>query len=171
MKQTKNPLTRQEIERELYALNKADIRAAAVMLGVTILVLAPIAVIITLVTVGETGHFAIKAAIIIITDGLCLAPVVVMSIGVIHAFTDRKLLQNGGFDIVTRELQSKEEKIVGRHVERFFHFQGFHPTTVGTTTYQLADQGDEYYIVHYKRKHFIKLLYSAKMYDLKENQV
>lgn len=171
MKQTKNPLTRQEIERELYALNKADIRAAAVMLGVTILILAPIASIITVITVSATGHFAIKAAIIIITDGLSLVPVAAMLVGVIHAFTDRKLLQNGGFDIVTRELQYKEEKIVGRHLERFFHFQGFYPTTVGTTTYQLADQGDEYYIVHYKGKKFIKLIYSAKMYDLKEKQV
>ena len=75
------------------------------------------------------------------------------------------MLARGDFDIVTRDVSYKSEEMVQRRLENYLHFCEFNKISVGHTTFQLASAGDTFYIVHYKAKKDIKLLYSAKMYE------
>jgi len=82
--------------------------------------------------------------------------------------TERKLIQNRDFDITVCEVQYKDERVVNRHTEKFLHFVGFKEISVENVNYDLSSQGDEFYIIHYKGYAEIKLIYSLKMYVLKE---
>ena len=83
----------------------------------------------------------------------------------VRALLERKTLLRGEFDIVTREVLYKREKRVQRHTEECLKFDDFKEISVTHTAYELASAGDAFYIVHYKAKKRIKLLYSARAYD------
>ena len=78
---------------------------------------------------------------------------------------EKRVLDRGEFEISTCELLYKREKPVQRHVEEMLVFAEFEECSVSHTQYQLAAGGDVFYIVHWRNKKKIKLLYSAKMYD------
>lgn len=80
------------------------------------------------------------------------------------------MIQNGMFEIVSREVLYKIEKPVRRHMEEFLGFDGFGDVLVGHTDYQLAAAGDLFYIVRYQGKNKVRLLYSAKMYEYDERK-
>ena len=75
-------------------------------------------------------------------------------------------MQNGDFVIAVCEMSYKEKKTVRRHTENVLHFVGFEGASVASTTFDLASQGDEFYVVHYKGLTGIELLYSLNLYEL-----
>lgn len=109
----------------------------------------------------------LKIVCSVIAGGITSAPIWIILIVLRNAFAERKMLQRGEFDIVTREVLYKSERIVHRHIKEFLHFKDFQGVPVSHTVYQLASVGDTFYIIHYKTKKHIKLLYSAKMYEYK----
>lgn len=167
-KKTKNVITRDFIGKELRFYNTADIRSTVVLCGALSLLFVPI-------TIGAVyGFFALleniwlKILLSVFVGGLTSAPIWINLLSLKASLAERKLLQNGEFDIVVCEVQYKDEKLVHRHTEKFLHFNGFKEISVGNVNYDLVSQGDEFYIVHYKEHTSIKLLYSLKMYDYTE---
>lgn len=164
-KQTKNIITREWIEKELRFYNTADIRSTLVVCGALSLIFVPL-------TFGAVyGIFLLSVNILLkllfslLTGAITSAPIWMNLLTLRGAFAERKMLQHGDFDIVTREVLYKSEKPYRRHIEEFLHFAGFKGIMVGHTTFQLASKGDEFYIVHYKTKNAISLLYSVKLYE------
>ncbi len=86
----------------------------------------------------------------------------------ITSLIERKLLKNGDFAIAVCGLECKDEKPVYRHTEKFLHFDGYKEISVASTVYDLSSSGDEFYIVHYKARTTVKLLYPFKMYEFRE---
>ena len=167
-KQTKNVITREFIEKELRFYNTADIRSTLVLCGALSLLFVPL-------TIGIVyGFFVLfktvwlKILFSILVGALTSAPVWINLLSLKTSLTERKLLQNGDFDITVCDVQYKDEKPVQRHTEKFLHFVGFKEISVGNVNYDLTAQGDEFYIIHYKGLTDIKLIYSLKMYVLKE---
>ena len=168
MPPAKNTITREWIEKELRFYNGADIKSSLVLCGVITLLLLPI-------TIGLTyGIFIlVKNLLIKIVSALIFLAIMCLPIGInaamlCTALAERKLLLRGEFDVVIRDVLYKSEKLVNRHTEQMLHFQGFDEISVGSTTFQLAAEGDLFYIVHYKTKKKIRLLYSAKIYEYKK---
>lgn len=164
----KHIITREWIEKELRFYNTADIRSTLVLCGALSLLFVPL-------TIGAVcGFFAmlenvwLKIVLSVIIGGLTSAPIWLNLLTLRTSLKERKLLQNGDFDIVVREVQYKDEKTVRRHTEKFLYFVGFKEISVGNVNYDLVSQGDEFYIVHYKGHTAIKLLYSLKMYEYSE---
>jgi hypothetical protein len=164
-KQTKNIITRKWVEKELRFYNTANIRSALVFCGTFSLLSVPLTILIVYAACTVFENIVLKIALSIFMGAFTSAPTWIYLLLTFYLLSERKLLNRGEFDIVTRELLYKNEKMVHRHLEEFLHFQDFKEISVGHTSFQLALQGDTYYIVHYKTKKSIKLLYSAKMYE------
>ena len=97
--------------------------------------------------------------------GLISAPVWINLLSLRHILAERKMLLRGEFDITIQTVSYKSEKIVHRHIEKFLHFTGYQNISVANTTFDLASQGDKFYIVHYQTQNIIKLLYPQKTHE------
>ena len=166
-KQTKNILSREWVEKELRFYNIADIRFSLILCGVLSLFLLPLTVGIVYAIRALIENILLKIVFSVLFAAITSAPIWINLFALHTALEERKLLRCGEFDIVTREVLYKSEKVVRRHTEEVLHFNDFKEISVEHTTFQLASQGDVFYIVHYKTKNFIKLLYPAKMYEYK----
>ena len=164
-KETKNIITREFIEKGLRFYNTADIKSSLVLCGVGSLFFLPITVGVICGMFSLFENILMKITFSVIVGGIVSAPIWINLLGLMHALSERKLLVGGYFDIVSRDVLYKSEKRVHRHLESYLHFSDFKETSVGHTIFQLTSAGDTFYIVHYKAKKYIKLLYSAKMYD------
>ena len=88
-------------------------------------------------------------------------------------FQTRKKIKAGAFDVVIAKLSYKSEEPLYRYNRRStytecFHFVGFkRVTSVPHTTYQLADAGEDFYIVTLGRGE-VALYYAAERYEFKE---
>ena len=165
-KQTKNIITREWVEKELRFYNTATIRASLIFFGIFTIIFLPIAIAVIHVISTTFDNVVLKIVLSIIMGGIASAPIWLFFLLSAEAFRERKLLDGGAFDIVTCEVSRKSEELVHRHMEEYLHFRGFNKTSVGHTIFQLASTGDTFYIVHYKNKKDIELLYSTKMYKL-----
>ena len=166
-KKTKNIITREFIEKELRFYNGADIKSAVVLLGVLSLIFVPITIGSAHVILSLVKNIALKIALLIVVCGLTSAPIWLNLSGLFVSISNRKLLARGEFDIVTRDVQYKSEKMVHRHMEEYLHFQDFGAVWAGHTAYQITSNGDVFYIVHYKTKNKAEMIYSTKMYEYK----
>lgn len=164
-KQTKNIITREWVEKELRFYNTADIRYTLIVCAALSLLCLPITAICIYGVLSEFQNAFFKIVLCIVVVGVLTAPVWLGLLSLWGSIVERKLLKNGDFDIVTRELLYKEERTNRRHIDEFFGFDDFDEIKVGHTAFQMASQGDEFYIVHYLTKKQIKLLYAAKMYE------
>lgn len=166
-KMTKNVITREFIEKELRFYNTADIRSTLVLCGVLSLFFVPITVgaVYVIFALLETAWLQIVLSVLI--GGLTSVPIWMHLLSLRISLKERKLLRNGDFNIAVCEVQYKDEKLVYRHTEKFLHFNGFKEVSVGNVNYDLVSQGDEFYIVHYKGKTNVELLYATKMYEYK----
>ena len=167
MPPTKSIISREWVEKELRFYNGADIKSSLVVCSIITVIFLPL-------TIGLTYGILIlvKNLLIKIVSALVFLAIMCLPIGInaamlCTALAERKLLLRGEFDIVTRDVLYKSEKLVNRHTEEILHFQSFDEISVGSTTFQIAKQGDLFYIVHYRTKKKIRLLYSAKMYEHK----
>jgi hypothetical protein len=164
-KQAKNIITREFIEKELRFYNTADIKSTLVFCGAFALVFLPLTVGIIYGILSLLENMLIKIVLSVILGGITSAPIWLTLLGLRSALSERKLLICGDFDIVTRDVSYKSEKVVHRHMEEYLHFRDFNEISVGHTIFQLASAGDMFYIIHYKAIKDIKLLYSTKMYE------
>ena len=89
-------------------------------------------------------------------------------------FQKRKKIKAGVFDVVIAKLSYKSEEPLYRYNRRStytecFHFVGFkRVTNVPHTTYQLADEGETFYLVTLKDSANVLLYYAAERYEFRE---
>ena len=164
-KQTKNMITREIVEKELSFYNTADIRSALVLCSTLSLLFIPLTAGIIYGLFALLKNIWLMLPLAILIGGLMSAPVWINLLSLIRSLKERNLLQNGDFDIEICEVQYKYEKLVHRHTEKFLHFSGFEDISLGNANFDLTSQGDKFYIVHYKDRTTIKLIYSLKMYE------
>ena len=166
--QTKNIITRESVKKELYFLNAADVRSTLVVCGCLSLFCAPLTAGIVYGFFTLIDNLWLKIILSVLVGGLTSAPIWLNLLLLRTRLKERKLLQNGNFDIVIREVKYKDEKGAHRYRVKILHFVGFKEKPVINVNYDPVTQGDEFYIVHYNGLKEIKLLYSLKMYELKE---
>ena len=167
-KQTKNIINREWVEKELRFYNAADIKSPLVLCGALSLFFLPLTVGIVYGILSIFENVLLKVVLSFITATVTSAPIWINLLSLRGPLSERKLLSRGEFEIVTREVLYKSEKVVNRHTEKILTFNDFDEISVANTTFQGASEGDVFYIVHYKTKKCIKLLYSAKMYEYKQ---
>ena len=165
-RQTKNVITRAFIEKELRFYNTADIKSALVSFGVLTPIFLPITIGITYGILSFLKNVLIKIVLSVMVGGLTSVPIWINLLALFRALSERNLLIRGDVDIVTRDVSYKSEQLIHRHIEEYLHFHDFKEVSVEHTVFLLASAGDTFYIVHYKAKKDIKLLYSTKMYEL-----
>ena len=165
-KQTKNIITREWIEKELCFYNAADIKSRLVLCSICMVIFLPITIALIYGIAESFDNAVVKIVLSIFMGCITSSPIWLFFLLTRDALHERKMLAHGGFDVVIRDISYKSEEIVHRHVEEYLHFCEFNKFSVGHTTFQLASKGDTFYIVHYKDKKDIKLLYSTKMYEL-----
>ena len=163
-KQTKNIITRQWVKKELLFYNTATLKHTAVGLAVIILIFGFISLLLS--------AFSRKGGIVVgLFGGIPLIAILIVQI---RLFKERKQLQNGAFEIVTRPLLYKDEKMVGsgrnRRLQEMLHFEGFDEVWANHTEYQLSSMNDEFYIVHYKDSKKAEMVFPLKMYEYKEEK-
>ena len=166
-KPTKNILTLSYVENELRFYNTADIRSTLVLGTVLTLFFLPLTVLTILLiqTVIDTPLLSIPLCLFF---GLLLSSPCWLHVRILAKhLQEKKQLQRGEFEVEIRKVGYKSEKIVARHTEQFLSFEGFRDISVNSTTYALADYGDVFYLVHYRGKNEIKLLFSEKAYEWK----
>ena len=168
--QTKERITRNSIEQELWRTNAAEIKGNIFAMSYTLFFGGLISLV--LCFAGSQLHF--YPVIYVIYIPLALLPMVpFFAILRLHfvVLQERRLLQDGAFDIISTTLFSKDEKYnhIHRELNRYFYFESYPPCEVSYTAYQIASPGDAYYAVLYKTKRpYIKTFYAANMYDFRE---
>ena len=170
-KQTKNIITRKWIQKELHFYNTAGLRSALVTcIGLSIF-LIPLALgsVYAVLSSFENGPF--KFVFCFVSGAIMSSPVWVLLFCICNLVLERKAIKNGSFEITVGRLTHKEERLVrygkNSRLEERLHFNGFHSVEVGHTAFQLATEGDDYYIIHYSKKKQIELVYSTKTYEYK----
>ena len=168
-KETKNIITRETVEKELTRLNKADIHLSLVLLIFMTVVEVPLSIlpICLFFAVGEQmvllgiGCFLLSFALLI--------PVVIQLVSLITALNETQLLKNGDWFVDVDELQYKTEEMERRHTINVLYFYKHGRVGSDDTEYQLASQGDAFYLVVYKKKKpRVALHYFQKLYEYRE---
>jgi hypothetical protein len=164
-KQTKNIITRKEIEKDLLFNNTASIKHTAVCLAAVVLVWGVISAI--FLSFLPSGFLWLDVIIWVFFIGIVGAPVWAISAMLIKALIERKHLKNGELEIVVRPLLYKEEKMVRNSdfPQKIFHFGDFDDVLADPTHYQLCTMNDEFYIFYYKGSRKATLILPLKLYD------
>ena len=166
-KQTKNTITREWVEKELWFYNNADIKSSLVSGGLISLLFLPITVLLIYGICKTIDHIFFKIIIVLIVGFFVSLPITIKLFVLMSAIGERRLLKRGEFDIVTRDVRYKCDRLVGRVIYEYLCFDDFGEVAVDKTVYNLASQGDMFYIVHYKNRKSSKLLYSSKTHEYK----
>ena len=169
-KQTKNIITLEWVAEELRFQNQAAIKSALVLIGAFALFCLPITAGIVYGICNVIEGLAIKTVLSVTVGAILCAPVFAMASALRGAIAEKGMIDRGEFEIVTRDVLYKEERVVQRHTEKYLCFGDLDDVLVGETVYALADKGDNFYIVHYKSSARIDLLYSAKTHQLKTEE-
>ena len=168
-KQTKNIITREWVEKEMRSFNSTNIRHHLILSVMYTLIFIPITAlsIFLICEIIDPGFWKIPCAILVAV--FFSSPSWGLIWTLFQDLLDRKRLANGLLEITTAPLHHKREKAVWRRwqsrVEEFLCFKGFDAYRADHTNYQLATEKDLFYLVHFRGKKEIKLLYSAKMYE------
>lgn len=163
-KETKNIITRSSVEKELRSCNTANLRISLILNSV---LLPPYILLIVGIVYGifmcinDLILDIIISAVLVV--GLAIFPFnILRPLGFI--ISEKRLLDRGEFDIITADVIEKRKKTVSRHEAKILVFAGFEGVAVSSTTYDLCSVRDEFYIVYYRGKNTISLLYPTKMY-------
>ena len=165
--QTKERITRNTIEQELWRTNAAEIRGTVFSMSYTLLFGGLVSLV--LYIAGSQIH--LYPVVTILLALLPMIPFFVILRLLFIVLKERRLLQDGAFDIISSTLFSKDETYnhVRRELNRYFYFESYPPCEVSYTAYQIASPGDSYYIVLYRsKKPYIKNFYAQNAYDLWE---
>ena len=164
-KQTKNTITREWVEKELCFCNRADIRSNMLLCVAFSLISIPLAIALFGVVLKAFDRVLLGIVVGIPVGGLFLAPVFCFLYLLCVSLKKRKLIVQGEFEIVTRTVSYKSERLHRNRVTEYLHFEEFAPVEVGGLQAQLASVGDEYYLVCFCGKKKVELFYPAKMYE------
>lgn len=167
-KETKNIITREFIEKELRFFNTAETRSTIGLCGSLSLFLLPLTLVAIYVICYIIENIWLRLLLSALAAMFINAALLVNAWKLRNLMKDKKALERGEFDIVTRKVITKSERMDSHSTNEFLHFNDLKEVAVGHTVFQLACEGDEFYIVYYKNQDSIELLYPAVMYEYKE---
>lgn len=168
-KQTKNPITREWVGKELAGQNRADLRVGVTASVLYTAVFLPISVLISYC--GIYRQLAVLPARIVLTvlsAVLFSSPAWLSLIALGRALWERRQLRNGNFAILFAEVAYKTERAARHHIREVLGFDGFSEKQVEHTLYLLSEKGDGFYLVRYGKSRRIRLLYPAKLYERRD---
>lgn len=165
-KETKNPLTRTDVERTLRGSIAWDLRLYLTLFLVMLGVFVPLGVISVRMMMSLPDPLAFKIILSVVVGGMMSMPIAVMLFYLCPVLMGLRKLLRGEFEIVLLQVTCKREKAGPRNsIRRVLEFDGFRDYCVGYTEYQLATEGDEYYVIHYRGSRSVQTAYSAKRYE------
>ena len=167
-KQTKNIITREWVEKELRFYNTADIRYFSVLVIIMAVFFVPLTVGSVVYLCSWCESMLINILFAVFVGAVFSSPVLALLFMLILRLNERKLLNRGDFEITKSWVLYKSERTRSRHSEMLLHFPRFKEAVVDAISYELAEPGDEYYIVHYKSQKTIRFFYPTKRYEYKE---
>lgn len=177
-KQTKNVITRASIKEDLISLNTANLRFYSIILAAALLLFLPIDFAL-IGGVWTTSNimllFKLLFSFVLLFAN---APIWIIVIFLIFDLIDRRKIKHDEFYVVTRSLICKKETIDNRFKIRYFIdrripsklvkklcFTDFEAYDVISAVFDLASNGDEFYLVHLKNKKIVELVYDVKIYE------
>lgn len=172
-KATKNIITKETIGRDLLSQNQKTTRFYMILF-VVLTVLTSVVFLIFYSLVLKSSDIGIAAWVIFfIAMLICFSPSFFCILSVFRSLSERKILKNVAFFVVTDEVAYKEEKSVTRrghvYIQKTIHFCKYGDVHVDATCYQLTSNGDMFYLVVYQRDpQTLRKYYPAKMYQYKE---
>ena len=163
---TKEIITRETIKRELLLREQGSFRMFLIAYAVLLFTFVPMSVLFFFSPSKDLFPLVLFVIIWIL--------ILVTLFGAVWGgFQKRKKIKAGAFYVVIAKLSYKSEEPLYRYNRRStytecFHFVGFkRVTNVPHTTYQLADAGEDFYIVTLGRGE-VALYYAAERYEFKE---
>ncbi len=171
---TKNILTKKFIEDELRFICNANRRAGIRLLICTSPICIAFALLMLWASVNAFNSLAPKIILGIIFISVPLLPVLLFIYMIYDGIRATKLVDNGRYTIITKELSYKTEEYRSRgrgsdYLARLLHFPDFNPIEVNSTTYQIASNDDLFYFVMFNNERQPRLFYNSKMYEFKED--
>ena len=166
-KQTKNIITKDSIKSELTFYNKADIKSSIVS-GIGMLPLFGGMTAFAVIAIWNyVDHTAVKTLLAFMLGILFASPIIIKLYQLDGALAEKKKIEQEGFEIAIRDVRYKCKIGFGRSECNLICFDDFGEVAVDNTNYELASEGDRFYIVHYKGQYSMRLMYSCKTHELK----
>lgn len=183
-KQTKNIITRDEIKNTLLTENGKKLRFHLIIGILLFLFFLPLNIWLLIMTWSLNNSIFIRLLLalldIVVLDALFIVDMIVL----VNVIIKRKKIERDEFDISIRSLIYKDDTVyrpfkiqrllkfsitnsITSKISKNLHFSDFDAEEVSGTTYDLASNGDDFYIVHFKGEKEVELIYPAKMYDFK----
>ena len=166
---TKNIITRESVEKELYRLNRADIRATALLCAGASLFSLPLTAFMVYGLLSSTEAYFSAILLAVLAGVTMSAPSWITLILFFCKLSERELLLDGKFEIVTSPVVDKGERMAHRHTQKYLTFSGFRNKPVSNTVFEMSSWGDEFYLVYYQTKKTIIFLYPKKLYEYKQD--
>lgn len=160
-KVTKNIITREKIISDLTTENK-------VATGMSLVVFISVAVVGTGISALFLNMAFGDEVYMMLTIPVIFAAVIIFDlVMLIDALKERSLLLKGEFEIKEMVLSGKSESYYKR-AKYAFHFEGYKKVLVNKNIFESATYYDKFYIVHYKNRKNIKLVYNASINEYRE---
>lgn len=173
-KHTKNTITRESIKKELEFRSGVDVRSACVMLVVISVIFMPLSVLpmYLILSMESTSFFPVTLCVL--TFLLFLLPIGYWVYSLANNLVKRRLIQNDTFsiDMDTVAYTSEEPgyRFGYRYTVKVLYFQKYGKVVAGDVAYQMASNGDLFYLVILQtKKPTVVLHYPKMMYDLKND--
>lgn len=171
-KQTKNIISREEIEKRLRSDNRASLKHTAFVFFVMLLVCSVVSAI--FIVAGVEAENLVLGIISVIFAAMVTVPAWVMLASFVKDIIERKHIKNGDFETVMLPLlyETEETRYTRRtrmeYTQYKFHFEGFDAFLASPEQSKRFTRGDEFYIVYYKGSKKIRLLYSCAFCEYRE---
>lgn len=173
-KQTKNIITRAEIEKKLRTNNLASLKHT----GFTFFVSALVGILwfaFSVPSLLEATNFGLGILFFLFSI-VGTVPAFVMLAGFLKDLKEYQHLKNGDVEIVTRSLLYKSQKEVRVYCNKrtrwqtrnLFNFEGFDEFWASPEMHQNFTWGDEFYIVYYRGSKKVEEVFPLKLYEYKE---
>ena len=159
---TQIPLTRENIEKQLWQYSAFDYKKAVIEVVLTVVLCVPMTFLMYFIV--KDNHHRLFFDIVCML--LPIFPIAIVLYRSCRTFVERICLKRGAFDIIDSALYYKDEAYNRHGMHYYLYFESFPKCEVGHSTYQTASAGDPYILVLYRtRRQRVKLFFPAKIYE------
>jgi hypothetical protein len=172
-KQTKNIISREKIEKKLRSDNRASLKVSTLAFLATALV-GILWVVLFIPFFFESPNLGLGVLFFLFVI-VGTVPAWALLPNFVKDLKEYRHLKNGDIEIVTRPLLYETEETCYTRKTRIeytkhkFHFEGFDAFLASPEQSKAFTRDDEFYIVYYKGSKKIRLMYSFKFYEYKED--
>ncbi len=159
------PLTRENIENQLWQYSKFDCKKAVIDVTLTVALCVPMTFLMYFIVKDNNHRFFFDLVCML----LPILPIPIVLFQSYRALIERSCLRRGAYDIVDSSLYYKDEAYNRHGTHYYFYFERFPKCEVDHTAYALAAAGDPFLLVLYRTKRQrVKLFFPAKRYEYRK---